>query len=148
MFTFAVRLPRIITLAGAAMAMPVLATSLGAQSSVYSLPCVTGSVAPSDYSELSLNFRDGIWSMRKGVELVSESPELTLAVYDQDANPACSDGKSEEAEAGEERTEATGDGPANPKTKCQFRSNIGSKFIVRVDNSQSGSMARYRLCPY
>ena len=121
---------REITVLGAAVfAASVAAFSASAQDLGVNSSCLSGSVAGNDYAELSSNFRETIWYTKAGVQLVSDTTQLTITVIDAFNNEVC------------EQT-------ADMKTKCVFKLNAGNEFTIKVSNEAFSARSGFRLCAY
>ncbi len=121
---------REITLLGAVIfAASVAAVSASAQDLGVNTSCLSGSVASNDYAELSSNFRESIWDTKAGVQLVSDTTQLTITVIDAFNNDVC------------EQT-------ADMKTRCSFKLNAGNEFTIKVSNEAFSVRSGYRLCAF
>ena len=134
-------------LARAVLLLPLMATAAGALDTGAGA-CLVGRVAENDYSELSQSFRDGLWNMRIGVKLVSESEHVKLAVLDTDNNSVCADAATIAEMAGEDGPLFENAEAAPARNKCIFSANTGDAFVVQIDNRESANNARYSLCPF
>ena len=116
-----------VAVALAAMATygpPALAQNLSAYSS-----CLSGSIEPYDYSELTSNFRETLWDTKAGVQLIASQAQVVLKVLDLSGNSVCTD-------------------EANLTGQCTFRLRTDEDFTIIVDNSTRATATTFRLCAF
>lgn len=116
-------------LGASVFAASVAVFSASAQDLGVNTSCLSGSVEANNYAELSSNFRESIWDTKAGVQLVSDTTQLTIKVIDTFNNEVC------------EQT-------ADMKTRCSFRLNAGNEFIIKVSNEAFSVRSGYRLCAF
>ena len=92
------------------------------------ISCISGSVGPIDYAELSSKYKESIWDSKAAVRLRSDNDELDLLVTDTYGASVC------------EQT-------ADSKTRCKFNfaASYSGIFNIRINNNMS-TPSGYRLC--
>ncbi len=103
---------------------PALAQDLSSNVS-----CLSGSIEPYDYAELTSNFRETLWDTKAGVKLIASQDQVILKVLDLAGTSVCAD-----------EADLTG--------QCTFRLRTEDNFTIIVDNSTRATVTTFRLCAF